>query len=141
MILDDATSEISAYNCSMPLQDRELLEAAVIGLQIHHQRVEEAIAHIKRQLGSSFRGAAAAARSSKRRKMSAAGRARIAAAAKKRWAAFRAAKTAAQRQAAKPAPKREKKVSRRTAGKRALVRGSRAKLASSAPAPGEAASS
>ncbi len=125
----------------MSPQDRELLEAAVIGLQIQHQRVEEAIARIRRNLGSSFGRGAVAAPASKRRKMSAAGRARIAAAAKKRWAAFRAAKAAAQKQAAKPAPKRKKKVSRRTTGKRAAGRGSGAKLASSAPAPSEAASS
>ena len=80
------------------ISNREILEAALIGL-LHQQRtINENIAAIRRQLGIRD-GASVPAPAvvlgqpqRKRRKMSAAARKRISEATKKRWAAFRRAK-------------------------------------------------
>jgi hypothetical protein len=79
-----------------------LLEAALEGLELQRQRIDEQIRQVKGLLGR--RGSTAVSRSTepsgdaepaKRRKLSSAARKRIAAAQKKRWADYRknAAKT------------------------------------------------
>jgi hypothetical protein len=71
-----------------PSLDRNLLEAALAGLELQKQRVEEHIAAMRSRLGQGPAKPLAQPRRRKRR-LSAEGRARIAAAAKKRWAAIR----------------------------------------------------
>jgi hypothetical protein len=74
-----------------------LLEAALEGLELHRQRIDEQIRQVRSLLGkrgsasSAARGAdsATGAAPSKRRKLSSAARKRIAAAQKKRWADYR----------------------------------------------------
>ncbi len=73
--------------------DQGLLEAALEGLELQRQRIEEQIRQVRDRLGQGgSRGAAkkaAATRTRPRRKLSEQARKRIAAAQKKRWAAFR----------------------------------------------------
>jgi hypothetical protein len=77
--------------------DHGLLEAALEGLELQRQRLEEQIRQVRARLGQGGgRGrppgkqAAVAAKAARpRRKLSAQARKRIAAAQKKRWAAFR----------------------------------------------------
>ena len=83
-----------------PAVPRELLNAALEGLEIQKTRIEEQITHVRSMLGIKKRGRPpkyAAAQESpkpprKRRKMSAAARKRIGDATRKRWAALRKAK-------------------------------------------------
>ncbi|MCW5980792.1 MAG: hypothetical protein KIT09_22115 [Bryobacteraceae bacterium] len=65
--------------------DAGLLLAALEGLELQKQRIEEQIAEVKSRLGR----AAGPARQTSRRVLSVAARKRIAAAQKKRWAEFR----------------------------------------------------
>lgn len=78
---------------------RDILEAALHGLEAQRQKLDEHIQHVRRMLGgqrgrsSKSGGGEASARTTtaarKRRPLSAEARKRIAAAQKKRWAAFR----------------------------------------------------
>jgi hypothetical protein len=71
--------------------DSSLIEAAITGLELQRNRIEEHIRQIRAMLGTSVSqgGAAGAAKSPKKpRKLSAAARARIAAAQRKRWAEY-----------------------------------------------------
>jgi len=85
---------------SSPVNTATFLEAALEGLQLQKQRIEEQIAQVRGMLGhgkgSSPKAAAKAATTTtaapvakERRKLSAAARKRIAIAQKKRWAAYR----------------------------------------------------
>jgi len=86
-----------------PVVDRALLTAAVEGLELQKQRIDEQITQVRAMLGIRPRGRprksapSATAFSprpvSRRGTMSAAGRRRIALAQKKRWAAYKKAKT------------------------------------------------
>lgn len=75
--------------------DHGLLEAALEGLELQRQRIDEQIREVRGRLGQrgprSNAGAAGPAPAKKRprRKLSEQARKRIAAAQKKRWAAFR----------------------------------------------------
>lgn len=76
--------------------DTTLLEAALQGLELQRQKIDEQIREVRSRLGGPRRGpaasrtAAAPARKRRgRRPLSAEARKRIAAAQKKRWAAFR----------------------------------------------------
>lgn len=78
------------------VQDTSLLEAALEGLELQKQRVEEQIEHVRSLLGrnGARRGRpplkeAAAQPATKKRNLSPAARKRIAAAQKRRWAQFR----------------------------------------------------
>jgi hypothetical protein len=81
-------------NSSIP--SREVLEAALQGLQAQQKRLEEQIGQVKSMLGirlgrplkTHVASASPAVRPRPKKVMSAAGRRRIAAAQKKRWAAF-----------------------------------------------------
>lgn len=86
---------------SSPVNTATFLEAALEGLQLQKQRIEEQIAQVRGMLGhgkgSSPKAAAKSAATTttaapvakERRKLSAAARKRIAIAQKKRWAAYR----------------------------------------------------
>jgi len=79
-----------------PVADHLLLQAALEGLEIQKQRIEEQIAHVRSRLGGAKlprrEGAAVkVAVVRKRRELSPAARRRIAAAQKKRWAEYRKA--------------------------------------------------
>jgi hypothetical protein len=85
-----------------PVADHLLLQAALEGLELQKQRIDEQIAHVRSRLGGSEPRKATAAPAAaakvavvrKRRELSPAARRRIAAAQKKRWAEYRkAAKT------------------------------------------------
>ncbi len=82
-----------------PVADHLLLQAALEGLELQKQRIDEQIAHVRSRLGGSEPRKATAAPAKvavvrKRRELSPAARRRIAAAQKKRWAEYRkAAKT------------------------------------------------
>lgn len=84
---------------SSPVNSENFLQAALEGLQLQKQRIEEQIAQVRSLLGQ--RGphkvaASAPAETPKtRRPLSAAARKRIAAAQKKRWAAYRKKNAAA----------------------------------------------
>lgn len=79
---------------SMPIADRELKGAALVGLRHERHRMNELTARLERELGGG-----GAARPSTRRKLrlSADGRQRIIAATQRRWAAVRAGKAEAAR--------------------------------------------
>ncbi len=68
--------------------DAGILSAALEGLELQKQRLEQQIAEVRRLLGARTRRAAAVAVEAKkpRRSLSAAARKRIAAAQRKRWA-------------------------------------------------------
>lgn len=75
---------------SMP--NAHLLQAALEGLQVQRERIEEQIREVQSMLGGRAAPravAAAATPARKRRPLSEAARKRIAAAQKRRWAAFR----------------------------------------------------
>ncbi|MFB3827933.1 MAG: hypothetical protein ACE15B_14270 [Bryobacteraceae bacterium] len=82
----------------MPIDKRELKEAALAGLRHEQQRITALIARLERELGKAKPAAAPV-----QPRLSADGRARIVAALKKRWAAVRAAKEAAVSEVRKPA--------------------------------------
>lgn len=95
----------------LPMQDTELLEAALIGFQHMRDEVEQKIASLRSQIGgqTATRPIAAVSASGTpatgKRTMSAAARRRIALAQKKRWAAYKA------EHGSKPAaPKAQKRV-------------------------------
>jgi hypothetical protein len=69
--------------------DTSLLEAALVGYQVQHDKITAAIADIHRQLGgrSAASSPKAKRQASKKHVISPEGRARIAAAQRKRWAA------------------------------------------------------
>lgn len=77
------------------MQNESLLNAALEGLEIQRQRVEEQIREVRSMLGHGRRGKRAEPATSsekparKKRVLSAAARKRIAAAQKARWAKFR----------------------------------------------------
>jgi hypothetical protein len=78
---------------SMPARlNHELIAAAIDGFEEQKRRINAQIAELRRMLsgGSSGDGADSSGSITKRRRMSAASRARIAAAQRKRWAAKRA---------------------------------------------------
>jgi hypothetical protein len=77
--------------------DRSILEAALVGLEAQHQRIEEQIAQVRSRISGRGGGATPmlAGVAKRTRKLSAAARKRIAAAQKKRWAEFRKQKAAA----------------------------------------------
>ena len=76
--------------------DRSTLEAALIGLQLQRDEIENKIADLRRQLaGRDGTREAGSPPVRKRRGMSVAARKRIAAAQKKRWAEFRRKQKAA----------------------------------------------
>jgi hypothetical protein len=83
---------------SKALNNPTLLEAALEGLEIQKQRIEQQITEVRTALGR--RSPRAAAQSAevrpltRRKPLSAAARQRIAAAQKKRWAKFRRAEAA-----------------------------------------------
>jgi hypothetical protein len=86
----------------MPIDDRELKQAALAGLRHERERMDELIGRLERELGSEAVTATAAepGPARRRRRLSAAGRADIVAALKKRWAGVKKAKAAAKRKAA-----------------------------------------
>jgi len=74
-----------------PKQDRELLEAALIGFEQMRERLQSKIAELRSQIGgSSWSGSGASGSAPAGRTMSPAARHRIALAQKKRWAAYKA---------------------------------------------------
>ena len=70
------------------LINAELLQAALSGYQAEYARIQQAMAEIRRELGSSTASTPKPVAEGKKRTMSAAARKRIAAAQKKRWAEF-----------------------------------------------------
>jgi hypothetical protein len=87
--------------------DHSTLEMALVGYEAELQKIEGAMAAIRKQLGIRGNGARVmptGVRTNGRRQMSAAARKRIAAAQLKRWAAFHAKQKAP---AKKPAAKRK----------------------------------
>ena len=86
-----------------PVVDKALLTAAVEGLELQKQRIDEHITQVRAMLGIRPRGrprksapsvtAFSPQPASRKGTMSAAGRRRIALAQKKRWAAYKKAKT------------------------------------------------
>ncbi len=77
--------------------DDSLLRAALIGYQNELARIEQAMAEIKRQLGSGAGSSDAGPAKMPKRRLSAAARKRIAAAQKKRWAEYKKQKAAQQK--------------------------------------------
>jgi len=75
------------------VNNSQLLQAALEGLQLQRDRIEEQISQVRSMLGGVARKAAPAApaKPGGRRDLSPAARRRIAAAQKKRWAAYRKA--------------------------------------------------
>jgi hypothetical protein len=75
------------------VDDEALLQAALEGLELQKQRIEDQIREVRSRLHKGRRGAdpahAAEAQPHRRRRLSAEARKRIAAAQKKRWDAFR----------------------------------------------------
>ena len=86
------------------VDNQALYQAALEGLEIQRQKIEEQIAQVRAMLGGGRRGRkpgasvapAAAKAPGKKRVLSAAARKRIAAAQKKRWAEFRKKQSAAE---------------------------------------------
>jgi hypothetical protein len=108
----------------MGMDDRELLEMALQGYKQKRQEIDGKIAELQARLGgqkivSIEDGESAETAKPKRRKMSAAGKARIIAAVRKRWAAFHkgtAKNVPAKKAGVKPSkPKRKMSAARRAA--------------------------
>jgi G:T/U-mismatch repair DNA glycosylase len=103
--------------------DSTLLEMALIGYLAERQKIDNAMAGIRKQLGQRSTVAEATvvdgAASKRKRKMSAAGRKRIAEAQRERWAAFHAKVGRAQKKMT---------TLRKTVPKRKLSAGAKAKL-------------
>jgi hypothetical protein len=129
----------------MPIHDRELKQAALVGLHHERQRMDELIARLERELEG---GVIKATRSEpeptrRKRRLSAAGRARIVAVLKKRWAAVKntaVAKPKATKKAAATTTKRNKAAAKPSAKKRILKKPAATKrtgpkAAASRPAP------
>jgi len=89
------------------VNDEALLQAALEGLELQKQRIEEQIREVRSRLSQGRRAAPAKAAEApprrRRRRLSAEARKRIAVAQKKRWEAFRK-KTSARKGAAKAVP-------------------------------------
>jgi hypothetical protein len=91
------------------VDDQALLQAALEGLELQKQRIEDQIREVRSRLGKGRRSSAGAAKTAgappprARRRLSAEARKRIAAAQKKRWEAFRR-KTSGKKGAARTAP-------------------------------------
>ena len=96
----------------------EIITAAIEGFESQKAQIDAQIAELRQMLSGPSAETAATPRPAKRkrRKMSAAGRARIAEAQRKRWAA---SKKASGPSAPKAAPKPKRKLS--AAGRRAIV--------------------
>ena len=77
----------------MPKHDSSILEAALIGYQTERGRIEQAIADLRRRLGTTGVGAGSSP-APKKRQLSAAARKRMAAAQRKRWREFKKQKKA-----------------------------------------------
>jgi hypothetical protein len=78
----------------LPLMDRGVLEAALVGLEQKRAEVEELLVEVRKQLRApgAGDGVSSAAPARKKRTMSAAVRKRIGDATRRRWAAYRKAK-------------------------------------------------
>jgi predicted nucleic acid-binding Zn-ribbon protein len=89
------------------VDDEALLQAALEGLELQKQRIEDQIREVRSRLGKGRQVAGSTKNTVEaaphRRRLSAEARKRIAAAQKKRWAAFRK-KTSSRKSAAKAAP-------------------------------------
>ena len=72
----------------MPTHDPSLLQAALVGYQVERDRIEQAIADLRRRLGTTGVGAGSSP-APKKRQVSAAARKRMAAAQRKRWREFK----------------------------------------------------
>ena len=102
-----------------PKLDREVITAAIDGFEEQKKRINAQIAELRQMLtgGVSSDGADLSRATTRRRRMSAAARARIAAAQRKRWAAQR---TAGPESGTSSAPVRKKrKLS--AAGRKAII--------------------
>jgi hypothetical protein len=84
--------------------DRSTLEMALIGCEAERQKIEAAMAAIRKQVNGHAAAPAVDGTRKQKHNMSTAARRRIAAAQRKRWAAFHAEKKSG---TAKTAPKRE----------------------------------
>jgi len=93
----------------------EVITAAIEGFEAQTQRIDAQIAELRAMLNGAQPKAAAAPRTPKRRKISAAGRKRIAEAQRKRWAALKSTSEPAMLQP----PKRKRRLS--AAGRAAIV--------------------
>ena len=71
----------------MPTYDSSILEAALIGYQVERDRIEQAIADLRRRLGMTGVGAGSSP-APKKHQVSAAARKRMAVAQRKRWREF-----------------------------------------------------
>ncbi len=78
----------------MPAHSSDLLQAALIGYQAEINRIQEAMAEIRRELEGSDGTTSAATPKRAKQKISAAARKRMATAQKRRWAAYRKQKLA-----------------------------------------------
>jgi hypothetical protein len=92
----------------------EIFAAAIVGFEEQKKRLEARIAELRNMLGPSATDGAAPPK--KRRRMSAAARARIGAAQRKRWAESRK-----QAGAASPSTRTQKKRRLSAAGRRAII--------------------
>jgi hypothetical protein len=88
--------------------DTSILQAALLGLQSEKEKIDEAMAAIRKQLGGRGTKAIVISGGTKtRRHLSAAAKKRIADAQRKRWAAFHKAKASATKPKTKATPKRK----------------------------------
>jgi hypothetical protein len=96
----------------------EIITAAILGFEEQKRHIDTKVAELRAMLdgGSAAPAATPEAPPRKRRKMSAAARARVAEAQRKRWAASKTASTAS---AAQETPKSKRKLS--AAGRRAII--------------------
>jgi len=120
------------------MNDREILEASLIGLELQLTRVGIAISGIRSQLGHRGPGRPAATTEGaqpapRKRRISAAARKRIGEATRRRWSEFRKAKAEAE----KPAEKPKRKMS--AAGRRAIVEATKKRWAKFRKAKAEGA--
>jgi hypothetical protein len=97
--------------------DRELLQAALEGLERRRETLNAQIAGVRQMLGGSRAASdsgksdANAAPARRRRRMSAAGRARIAEAQRKRWAGAKGSPSPAATKPGPPAPAKKRRIS------------------------------
>jgi hypothetical protein len=101
-------SDTGKINNKMPTtMNKEILAAAIEGLEIQKQQITAQIAELRQQLaGGSVQAQATPKSAGKRRKMSAAARERIAEAQRKRWAAVKKQTVASPQAAKTQKPKR-----------------------------------
>ena len=106
----------------MPLTDREIKEAALVGLRHQKAQIEEKIGQLERELRGA--GGEPAPEPAKKRVLSEEARNRIAAAQRKRWAAAKAAvkqaEAAPKKKSAAPAKAAQKKAPVKKKAKRAV---------------------